>query len=256
MEREKELAPVRIALLIDGENVGAKHFPAIAKKVGKLGHPVVRRLFGMSKDWEAVAREKALKVEWQASGGKGKNTVDIAMAVHAMDIVHRGLADAICLVSSDCDFQPLAIHLREAGTTVYGMGEEKTDRSLREAYKEFHVLAQSAAEAVNTKPTPTPAPEKPSATSVPQQPKASKPLLAANAADVIMKLMPAPSGWIGLQQLGTKLRGADAKLSETLKNGRLYKLLDASPLFELRGSGTDIQVSLKAGAKAAQSTAP
>ena len=166
MEREKELAPARIALLIDGENVAAQHFPAVLEQVGKLGRAVVRRLFGISKDWEVVARANALKVEWQASGGRGKNTVDIAMAVHAMDIVHRGLADAICLVSSDCDFQPLAIHLREAGVTVYGMGEDKTDGSLREAYTQFHVLAKPSVPAVEppAKPAAAPVPTKPNAT--------------------------------------------------------------------------------------------
>jgi uncharacterized LabA/DUF88 family protein len=113
------MSKARIALLIDGENIGADQFPAILKQVGGLGTPVIKRLFGMRKDWEPVAEANALKVEWQASAGKGKNTVDIAMTVHTMDIVHRSLVDAICLVSSDCDFQPLAIHLREAGVTVY-----------------------------------------------------------------------------------------------------------------------------------------
>lgn len=250
------MAAVRIALLIDGENVAAQHFPAIAKKVGKLGQPVVRRLFGLSKDWEAVARDKALKVEWQPSGGKGKNTVDIAMAVHAMDIVHRGLADAICLVSSDCDFQPLAVHLREAGMTVYGMGEEKTDGSLREAYTEFHVLTKPVAQAAAPKLIPTSVPAKPSAATVRQHTGASRPALAADDIDFITKLMPASGDWVRLQQLGTTLRGANAKLSETLKNGRLYKCLKASSHFQSRGSGVGIEVRLSLATDLKRSVAP
>lgn len=229
------MAAVRIALLIDGENVAAQHFPAIAKKIGKLGQPVVRRLFGLSKDWEAVARDKALKVEWQASGGKGKNTVDIAMAVHAMDIVHRGLADAICLVSSDCDFQPLAIHLREAGMTVYGMGEDKTDSSLREAYTEFHVLTKPVA-----------APAKPSgAVPAPPPAKALKPIPPDNDIDVITKLMPPGGKWIRLAALGTELRAAHPTISSRLKNGRLAKHLATIPRIERQGSGSGIEVRLR-----------
>jgi hypothetical protein len=241
------LAAVRIALLIDGENVAAQHFPAIAKKVGKLGQPVVRRLFGLSKDWEAVARDKALKVEWQPSGGKGKNTVDIAMAVHAMDIVHRGLADAICLVSSDCDFQPLAVHLREAGMTVYGMGEEKTDGSLREAYTEFHVL---------TKPNTTTMQPKAKAPAAQAPVKTPKLATSDGDTDVIARLMPQDGDWKLLATLGSELQSAHPAISARLKGkNRLAKHLEAIPRFEKRVSGTVVEFRLKPVARPA-SAAP
>ena len=39
---------------------------------------------------------------------KGKNATDIALVIDAMDILYTKDVDTICLVSSDCDFTPLA----------------------------------------------------------------------------------------------------------------------------------------------------
>jgi len=221
------MSAARVALLIDAENVGADRFPAILEQVRHFGKPVIKRLFGLRKDWETVARANALKVEWQASGGKGKNTVDIAMTVHAMDIVHHGLVDAVCLVSSDCDFLPLAIHLREAGTVVYGIGEEKTDKSLQSAYTEFRLLP-------GAKPTGTAA-------------KTAAPQIAEpdNRFDAtIIELLPSGGGWIRLATLGSELRRKQPHISAALKKGRLAKRLRSISNVRARGTGTDIEFRL------------
>lgn len=225
------MSTARIALLIDAENIGADRFPAIMELAGRFGQPVIKRLFGLRKGWEAIARASALKVEWQASGGKGKNTVDIAMTVHAMDIVHRGLVDAICLVSSDCDFQPLAIHLREAGVTVYGIGEAKTDKSLRIAYAAFHLLPDVKVPKAGAKTT-TPQPGQPD---------------HRHDAIIIIGLLPRDGAWIRLQALGSELSRKHPDISATLKNGRLAKLVRAIDNVKQRGSGTEIEFRLGTG---------
>ena len=45
----------------------------------------------------------------------GKNSTDIALAVDAMDLLSRERPDVVDLVSSDSDFAPLVIRLREKG---------------------------------------------------------------------------------------------------------------------------------------------
>jgi len=48
------------------------------------------------------------------------------MIIDAMDILYSDKVNGFCLVSSDSDFTRLATRLREAGMTVFGIGEKKT----------------------------------------------------------------------------------------------------------------------------------
>ena len=45
------------------------------------------------------------------------------MVIGAMDLLHTNMYDALVLVSSDSDFTPLAIRLRESGLYIIGAGE-------------------------------------------------------------------------------------------------------------------------------------
>ena len=48
------------------------------------------------------------------------------------------------IVSSDADFTPLVMHLREKGAAVYGFGERKTPEPFRSACTKFLFLDQLA----------------------------------------------------------------------------------------------------------------
>ena len=48
----------------------------------------------------------------------GKNATDSALIIVAMDVLHTGSVDGLCLVSSDSDFTRLATRIREAGLVV------------------------------------------------------------------------------------------------------------------------------------------
>ena len=45
--KEQQMSAAKLALLIDAENVGAHHFPAILEQVRHFGTPVIKRLFGL-----------------------------------------------------------------------------------------------------------------------------------------------------------------------------------------------------------------
>jgi hypothetical protein len=51
------------------------------------------------------------------------------MIIDAMDILHSGVVDGFCLVSSDSDYTRLATRIREAGVFVMGIGEKKTPKA-------------------------------------------------------------------------------------------------------------------------------
>lgn len=132
----------RLAVLVDAENVPAKHWPRIRDHVESTGTIIACRIFGdftngrLSK-WIKVAQEEALQTVMQMSG---PNACDIAITIAAMEFLHTAKLEGICLVSSDRDFTPLAQRLRSAGIKVHGFGEAKTSKSLRKACTTFTEL--------------------------------------------------------------------------------------------------------------------
>lgn len=114
----------RLALLIDAENIAAAHWPRIDTECRALGRLTVQRLFGDFTEvrlsgWLEIGRRYGLEAVMQLNGGRGKNSADIALTIHAMDLLHGGAVDGFCLVSSDRDFLPLATRLIGAGKAVH-----------------------------------------------------------------------------------------------------------------------------------------
>src|SRR5690606_27041672 len=63
---------------------------------------------------------------------------DIEMSLDALEIKFQNKADAFFIVTSDSDFTPLAIKLKELGATVIGVGDErKTTKAFKSACSEF-----------------------------------------------------------------------------------------------------------------------
>jgi uncharacterized LabA/DUF88 family protein len=139
MEKKDEL---RLAILIDADNVPSSNIKGMIEEVAKYGIPTFKRIYG---DWTkpTVARWKTLLLEnaitpiQQYSYTTGKNSTDSAMIIDAMDILYTGRVDGFCLVSSDSDFTRLATRLREAGMKVIGMGEKKTPAPFISACDKF-----------------------------------------------------------------------------------------------------------------------
>jgi hypothetical protein len=78
----------------------------------------------------------------------GKNSTDIALAVDALDLVIAERPEVVVLVSSDSDFAPLVIRLREKGCRVCGLGQQgKTGEETTAVYDEFTDLQHQAARA-------------------------------------------------------------------------------------------------------------
>lgn len=75
----------------------------------------------------------------------GKNSTDIALAVDAMDIAITEKPDVIVLVSSDSDFAPLVLRLREKGAWLRGFGQYgKTGDGVIQIYDQFNELAHDS----------------------------------------------------------------------------------------------------------------
>lgn len=128
MDNNKEL---RLAVLIDAENVPSGNLKEMMEEIAKYGIPTFKRIYAdWTKPhvtrWKNMLLENAITPIQQYSYTQGKNASDSAMIIDAMDILYTGRVDGFCIISSDSDFTRLALRLREAGMKIIGMGEKKT----------------------------------------------------------------------------------------------------------------------------------
>ena len=59
------------------------------------------------------------------------------MTIDAMDLLFRGRVEGFGIMSSDCDFMPLAMRIRQDGLPVYGFGRATTPEGFRQACTRF-----------------------------------------------------------------------------------------------------------------------
>jgi len=122
---------LKLAVLIDGDNIPSAYVKEMMEEIAKYGNPTIKRIYGdwtnpkLSK-WKNVLLENAITPIQQYGYTSGKNATDSAMIIDAMDILYSEKVDGFCLVSSDSDFTRLATRLRETGMNVIGIGEKKT----------------------------------------------------------------------------------------------------------------------------------
>ncbi|MBD1389264.1 NYN domain-containing protein [Neiella sp. HB171785] len=132
----------KLAVLIDADNAQAAVCEELLAEVSKFGVASVKRAYGdwttpNLKTWKEHLHRFAIHPVQQFSYTSGKNATDSALIIDAMDLLHEGLLDGFCLVSSDSDFTRLANRLRESGCTVYGFGENKTPEPFVAACDKF-----------------------------------------------------------------------------------------------------------------------
>src|SRR5258706_2569940 len=141
----KTAKDIRIAVLIDADNIPSTNVKAMMEEIAKYGTPTFKRIYGdwtkpNLAGWKNVLLENAITPIQQYSYTTGKNATDSAMIIDAMDILYSEKVDAFCIVSSDSDFTRLATRLREAGMTVIGLGEKKTPNPFIVACDKFIYL--------------------------------------------------------------------------------------------------------------------
>lgn len=182
------------AVLIDADNIQAKHAAAILNEIASFGEPALRRVYGdwssgRLTGWTKQVRELGLVAQQQTANTTGKNASDIGLVIDAMDILHSGRFDGFVLVSSDSDFTALGNRIREQGLDVIGIGEAKTPESLRNVCNRFILIDNIVETPGDTRSTSG----------------AKAKLSAADAEKLVLTALDKsdlPDGWIPLGQLG------------------------------------------------------
>jgi uncharacterized protein (TIGR00288 family) len=120
-----------IALLIDADNAPAAKIDFIISELATYGVVNIRKAYGNWKKhelvgWASILHDYAIQPIQHFDLVKGKNATDMALLIDAMDILYTKDVQTFCLVSSDCDFTPLIMRLREEGKEVIGFGAKNT----------------------------------------------------------------------------------------------------------------------------------
>lgn len=134
-----------IAVVIDADNTQISKLEDVFHEISTRGRIVVKRAYGnwhkpTLKNWGEIIKRLAIKAEQQFDYVSGKNATDMALVIDTIELLYTNLYDAFVIVSSDSDYTPLAIKLREAGVYVMGVGEQKTPVAFRNACDEFLFL--------------------------------------------------------------------------------------------------------------------
>jgi uncharacterized LabA/DUF88 family protein len=137
-----DIKDLRLAVLIDADNVPYSNVHAMLLEIAKYGTPTFKRIYAdwtrpTVSGWKTVLLQHAITPVQQYSYTTGKNSSDSALIIDAMDILYTGRVDGFCIVSSDSDFTRLATRLREAGMKVFGIGERKTPTAFISACDKF-----------------------------------------------------------------------------------------------------------------------
>jgi len=132
----------RLAVLIDADNASYQTAGPLFEEIAKIGEASLRRIYGdftssRLKGWSEILARHAIVPSQSFAYTSGKNASDIALVIDAMDLLHSGIYDGFCIVSSDSDFTRLAQRLREAGAEVYGFGKKTTPESFVQACRRF-----------------------------------------------------------------------------------------------------------------------
>lgn len=249
---------LRIALLIDGDNAQAKLIPSILKTLDKHGTCVIRRVYGdwtaqHLSGWRELEQTHAIQLVQQSRYATGKNANDIAIVVAAMEILHSDKTDGFCIVSSDSDFTPLVIKLKDEGKAVIVAGKSTTPKSFVNACSLFI-----------TTDTLNPAPKKPvkviakvNISKVAQaktaSTKASGIKTSSDARPLLQKayhMAPKKDEWVFLGALGHSLRQIDPGFESKTYGHKLLSslVMQHRDIFEIKmekGKGNTLSMYLK-----------
>lgn len=228
---------LRLAVLIDADNVSPRDAAALFEMVAVIGDASVRRIYGdfsgsHLKGWSDILSTYAIVPHQNFATTTGKNASDIALVIDAMDLLYTGRFDAFCLVSSDSDFTRLAARIREHGVDVYGFGATKAPEGFRKACKTFTEL-QRHGEPADAPPVPV---QKEKATSAVVASGALSPSAFARSLRKALTISAHSDGWYSLGEVGLRLRTQTPDFSPKAYGcSRLLQLVEKNAgAFEVR----------------------
>ena len=131
-----------IALLIDADNASHQGIDPVLTVLAELGTVNIRRAYGNwrkqgLKSWADLIHRYGIEPQQQFDLTRGKNATDMKITIDAMDLLFSRRVDGFGIMSSDSDFMPIAMRIRQDGLPVYGFGAAKTPEGFKQACTRF-----------------------------------------------------------------------------------------------------------------------
>ena len=230
-----------IALLIDADNAAPDTLDAVLTVLAELGTVNIRRAYGnwskpALKGWAEMTHRHAIEPHQQFDITKGKNATDMKMTIDAMDLLFGGRVDGFGIMSSDSDFMPLAMRIRQDGIPVYGFGSSRAPVSFQQACSRFidvAALTKAQAEEAEVVEEPVaagkPAPEKKKAAAAGKQPIDEDLVKLLGAAFRAAKRD--ERGYATLSEVGQRAGNRSSFDARSYGYSNLADLIDAIPNF-------------------------
>ena len=219
----------RLAVLIDADNTSPKLIKEMFEELAGYGTLTVKRAYGDWTNqhltgWKDHLLANAISPQQQFAYTAGKNATDSALIIDAMDLLYSGNVEGFAIVSSDSDFTPLAMRLREAGKRVIGVGPAEDPEGVRGGVREVRVPRGAGARAARSPRRRRAEQGRPAAT--PIQSVLTKALNKVDADD---------DDWVSLGSLGNHLNRTDPSFdSRTYGFAKLGDLVKGQPFIETK----------------------
>lgn len=243
---------IKLALLIDGDNISATFMPLILREAEKLGTVALRRIYGQFKSgkmrsWLKHMDEYDLTPVNVSPLTRGKNATDMKLVIEAMDMLHGQQLDGFCIASSDGDFTPLAVRLRANARVAYGFGAKKAPAGYKAEFDRFFecdtLLAAEKKGGSRKAAAPRTAPKSPPTSKTAAPPRSGRsaqqraPKLPTPTSAVLSAIdeVRESDGWSHLGSVSNQLRKTIKDFSPKAHgHSTLKRLVGAIPELELR----------------------
>ncbi len=207
--------------------------------LGELGTINIRRAYGnwakaSLKGWGNLTGMHSILPVQQFDVVKGKSATDMRMVIEAMDLLFGGHVDGFGIMSSDSDFLPLAMRIKQDGLPVYGFGTAKTPVSFQQACSRFYDVAALDLDGSDALEQPTAA--------AGQRPVDADLLQVLGSAYKASKRD--EEGFAALAELGQRATAVSSFAARNYGYTRLSDLIRAVPNFEVK-SGSDGRLLVK-----------
>jgi hypothetical protein len=221
------LSSRNVALLIDADNASADSLDPVLTVLAELGTVNIRRAYGnwskpALKGWASIMHRHAVEPHQQFDVVKGKSATDMKMIIDAMDLLYGGRVHGFGIMSSDSDFMPLAMRIRQDGLPVYGFGTAKTPEAFRQACTRFiDVTALAQAEKRDA---------------APDAPATAKPKVDEEVVSLLGDALKASKrderGFASLSEVGQRAGNRSSFDARNYGYSRLSELIETLPNFQ------------------------
>lgn len=230
------------AILIDADNISdaATIERGLAHMQEQGWRLTVRRAYGGHEKLSGL-KDCLLRHGIRALVNQGKGTTDALLCVDVMDLFHAAeLPDIVAIASSDADFAPLAVRLREAGIRVicFAQRAKAAGEELAKVYEQVVYLDD----------VPAPAAPRPARKAAAKKAARPKPVEPPDPVRAALAGVPGfeDGAWLAMNEVVNRLR-ADKLLSKSASGPRF--LAKNAPYLELTPASQPNKVRLKASAR-------